>query len=595
MDLVLRFVRTYCTRFALWYLGGVAALGATTWLSTSIPLYLADAIDSLSEPDATVRLELLSWVGVEPVPDVPVVLWIAGVIAVMGLVIMVVRTLSRVLFFTPGRLVEARVKRDLFDSILEHQPRFLRSFAAGDLVSRASSDVNSLRLLSGFGLLQAFNVVIVIGLTLYRMVGLSWSLTLWLLLPLGVGLVLTQISIRWLFLLIRRIQRQIAAVSDHALSSYEGVATLKAFAAEDAMQAHFDRLNGDYQHTTIQRAGLRALIGPILNVAALVDVFLLLLIGGAMVIGGDLSAGELVGFVSLVAFLAGPLRGLGFLLAILKQAQASLERLYAVMDPPPERPDLPEGRPAPSAPPALSIRGLTYRYDEDEDPALEDVSVEVPAGATLGVLGPTGAGKTTLLRCISRLYNPPPGTVFVDGVDVRELDLQDWRKHAVLVPQRPFLFSEALKDNILLGRRDERLLQEALRLAALEQDVEALPDGVDSQVGESGLMLSGGQRQRSALARGLIRDPDVLMLDDVLSAVDHTTEAALIDTLRPEGDTAPTTIIVANRISAIAHAEVIVVLQQGRVVDTGTHEELIAREGLYRDTWDKQSEGEGSA
>jgi len=580
VNLVLRFIRTYCTRYWVWYVGGIAALGATTWLSTTIPLYLADAIDALSEGQ----------------DGLSVVLNTAMIVAAMGAGVMVVRTLSRVLFFTPGRLVEAQVKADLFDRILEHQPAFLRRWPAGDLVSRASSDVNSLRLLSGFGLLQAVNVVVVLGMTIFQMVRLSGSLTLWMLLPLVIGLVLTQVTIRWLFLLIRRMQREIAAVSDHALSSYEGVATLKAFAAEDAMQEHFDELNTAYQTTTVQRAGLRALIGPILNVAALVDVFLLLYIGGRMVIDGDLTPGQLVAFTTLVAFLAGPLRGLGFLLAILKQAQASLERLYEVMDPEPERPDQPHPQPAPEHPPAISIRGLSFSYPGDEDLALDDVSVEVPAGATLGVLGPTGSGKTTLLRCLARLYNPPPGTVFIDGVDVRDLDLDAWRQRAVLVPQRPFLFSESLRDNILLGDDDEEDLTRALGLAALEQDVEALPDGVHSQVGESGLMLSGGQRQRSALARGLIRDPAVLMLDDVLSAVDHATEARLIETLRPpDGGAAPTTVIVANRISALQHAEVILVLEHGRVVARGTHAQLIEQPGLYRETWEKQREGEGAA
>lgn len=579
VNLVFRFLVRYCTPYALWYLGGVIALAATTWLSTSIPLYLRDAIDALGRGEEGLQIVLST----------------AITVALMGAAVMVVRTLSRVLFFTPGRLVEARVKSDLFDRILEHQPGFLRQWPAGDLISRASSDVNSLRLLGGFGLLQACNVVVVIGLTIYRMVSLNAWLTLYLLVPLVVGLILTQVTIRWLFLLIRRMQKEIAAVSDHALSSYEGVATLKAFAAEDAMQRRFDALNGDYQRTTVQRAGLRALIGPILNVAALVAVFVLLYVGGGMVIDGELTQGGLVAYTTLVAFLAGPLRGLGFLLAILKQAQASLERLFEVMDPEPERPDLPNAVEPPQAPPALELRSLSFRYEEDERPALHEVSVRVPAGATLGVLGPTGSGKTTLLRCISRLYNPPPETVFVDGVDVRRLHLESWRQRAVLVPQRPFLFSESLQDNILLGRGEREQLDRALELAALEQDVQALPDGVDSQVGESGLMLSGGQRQRSALARGLIRDPDLLMLDDVLSAVDHATEAVLIDTLRGgDAGSSPTTIIVANRISAIQHAEVILVLDKGRVVGLGTHAELVTQDGLYRETWEKQSEGEAA-
>lgn len=577
MVLVLRFAARYLLPHWWWFLLGVLALIGTNAIAVTIPLYLKEAIDAFS-------------LGAE---GVSTVLWDAGMIAVLGVLVIVIRTLSRVLFFTPGRIVEAEVKRDLFERVMRHQPSFLRGFPSGDLVSRASSDVNNLRLLAGFGLLQAFNVTAVLILTLTQMMRLAPWLTLWMLVPLVLGLLLTQGSIYWLFILVRRMQQEIAAISDHALSSYEGVATLKAFVAEDPFEKRFDALNRAYTRTTVQRAGLRALIGPIMNVATMTSVFLLLWIGGDMVIQETISVGDLVALISLVAILAGPLRGLSFLLSIVKQAQASLERIFAVTDPVPERPDLPDPMSAPAQPPALSIRGLTFRYPDAETPSLVDVSVEVPAGATLGVLGPTGAGKTTLLRCLSRLYNPPPGTVFVDGVDVRKLDLDDWRRRAVLVPQRAFLFSETLRDNILLGEDDPQRLQQALELAALGQDVEALPSGVESQVGEAGLMLSGGQRQRSALARGLIREPAVLMLDDVLSAVDHATEAELIESLRPGHTLAPTTVIVANRISAIQHAEVILVLDRGRVVDQGTHAELAEREGLYRDTWEKQREGDG--
>lgn len=579
MDLVLRFARRYLLPYWVWYLGGVVALIGTNAISVSIPLYLAEAIDALDQ-GAGGRDTLL---------------WNAGIIGALGAVVIVVRTLSRVLFFTPGRLVEARVKRDLFEKVLRHQPAFLRRFPSGDLVSRASSDVASLRLLAGFGLLQVFNVTAVLVLTLTQMARLSPSLTLWMIGPLAVGLVLTQLTIRWLFILIRRMQREIAAVSDHALSSYEGVATLKAFNAEDPFEDRFRTLNAAYRRTTVQRAGLRALIGPILTVAGLIDVFLLLYIGGGMVIEETITAGELVAFTSLVAYLAGPLRGLGFLLSIVKQAQASLERLFEVIEPAPDRPDLPRPTAPSATPPALSVRGLTFTYPDADRPSLEEVSVEVPAGATLGILGPTGAGKTTLLRCLARLYNPPRGTVFVDGVDILDLDLDAWRTRAVLVPQRAFLFSESLRDNILLGEDDPDRLDQALELAALAPDIEALPDGVESQVGESGLMLSGGQRQRSALARGLIRDPALLMLDDVLSAVDHATEAQLIESLRPRHGAPPTTVIVANRISALQHAEVILVLEGGRVADRGTHQELVDRPGLYRQTWEKQREGEGAA
>jgi ATP-binding cassette subfamily B protein len=572
--LLFTFARQIVVTYWPWYLLGIVALMFTNWLTVTIPLYLAEAIDAVTSGPEGVKIAAAN----------------AGTIAAMGLAMMGVRTLSRVAFFTPGRLAESAAKRGLFTRILEQQPTFLRAWSAGDLVSRASSDVNSLRLLAGFGLLQAVNVVVVLAFTLTQMVRLSWVLTLWVSIPLAIGLLLTQVSIRWLFVLLRRLQEEIAKLSDAALSSYEGIPTVQAFVAEGAFEKRFQDIDRQYRRTTIQRAAIRSLVSPVLNLAALLDVFLLLWIGGGMVIEGAMTAGELVAFTSLVAVLASPLRGLGFLLAIIKQAQASLERIGEVVDPPVDRPDREAGPVLPGeAPPGLEIRDLTFCYPDAGSPALTGVSLQVPAGGTLGLFGATGSGKTTLVRCIARLYNPPPGTIFVDGVDVRHLDLEAWRRSAVLVPQRAFLFSETLKDNLLLGDDRPGRLEEALRLAALEQDVAALPQGVDSQVGEAGVMLSGGQRQRSALARGLLRDPRVLMLDDVLSAVDPETEARLITAIR-ERARRPTTVLVANRIGALLHADVIVVFDHGRVVDQGTHAELITRPGPYQETWLRQSE-----
>ena len=380
------------------------------------------------------------------------------------------------------------------------------------------------------------------------------------------------------------------------MGSYQGVSTIQGFSAHRAFVHRFDTRNLALQTTILKRTALRTVISPILSFSTGVSVFLILYLGGSMSIAGQtadaariLSTGELVAFITLVALLAGPLRGLSFLLAIVKQAQASLERINDVMAPEPDRPDLPTPISVGTHPPQISIQGLTFSYPGSDSPVLSDVSIEIRSGTTLGVFGPTGAGKSTLLHCVSRLYNPPVGTIQVDGIDIRSLDLEQWRANSVLVPQRPFLFSETVWENISLDVYDRSLAAAITSLTALTPDVGSFTEGLDTQVGESGVMLSGGQRQRIALARGLIRTPKLLILDDVLSAVDHRTEHELIRTLRDSG-TSPTTIIVAHRISALQHAESIVVLEHGRVVDQGTHEELVQRPGLYRDTWSKQRE-----
>lgn len=571
----LRFSRTYLLRYWHWYLAGAVALLATNWLSVEIPLQLARGIDALAPGGG----------------GTPVILRSAATVAGMGAVVIVVRTASRLLFFTPGRLVEAQVKRDLFEHLLRHQAVFLDQWPTGDLVSRASTDVNMVRLLGGFTFLGVVNTVVAFATAGTQMARISPALAAWILVPLVLAFGVTVVAVGRLRDVMDRMMAQSAELSDHVLSSYQGVPCIHAFRAEDAFRARFGHVNDALLGTMLERANYRALIGPVLSLAASTAVFLLLWIGGPMAIQGDLTVGELVAFTTLVAYLTGPLRGLSFIVGLIKQAQSSIERLEAILVPAPDRPDLPDPTPPPAAPPRLEIRGLTFAYpDAPDHVVLADLSVEVPPGGTLGILGSTGAGKSTLLRCVTRLYNPPPGTVFVNGVDVRSLDLDAWRRRVTFVPQRAFLFSEPVRDNILLGAPDDGRLEAALRLAQLEADLESLPDGVDTTVGEAGLTLSGGQRQRVALARGLIRPHEVLILDDVLSAVDHATEQALIAAIRTGHR--PTTLLVAHRISAIQHADRILVLEGGRVVDVGTHDELARRPGLYRDIWDRQREAE---
>jgi ATP-binding cassette subfamily B protein len=557
--------------YAAWYLGGGAALLATNWLSVTIPLEAARAIDALTRVN----------------PDAAYVQRKAALIAIMGLAIILCRTASRVLFFTPGRLVEARLRQDLFEPLLRQQPSFLKRYPPGDLMSRATSDTNSVRLLVGFGSLQIVNAVVAVTLAGVQMFRISPTLALLTLPPIAVALGITQVSIRRLYELLHQLQKQIAQLSDTILSSYQGVATIQGFVAERAFLNRFDEENEAYQRSSLKRSNLRILIGPLLAMSASINIFVLLALGGPMAIAGTVSVGELIAFVALIGHLVGPLRATSFLMSIWKQAQVGLERLGEVIDAVPERPDLPQPMSAPPGPPEIELRGLSFSYpDAPNALVLRDVNLRIPAGSTLGILGPTGSGKTTLLRCISRLYNPPEGTIWINGEDVRRIDLEGWRRHTVYVPQRTFLFSETLEENVLLGLPSDRL-DAILAATTLDVDLASLPHGKQSQVGESGIMLSGGQRQRVALARGLLRPHALLLLDDVLSAVDHATEQRLLDALRASAQR-PTTIVVANRISALRLADRIAVIEAGRIVDLGTHEELVARPGLYRDTFERQ-------
>ncbi|MFT6231302.1 MAG: ATP-binding cassette subfamily B protein [Myxococcota bacterium] len=574
MNAVFKFYRTHGPPHWRWYLAGLFTLLCTNFLSVRIPVYLGRAVDVIKAGGDNVQADVSFY---------------AGVIAAMGVGIIVVRTLSRVAFFTPGRLVEAEVKRNLFQKLLRQQLPFHQVYPAGDLISRSSSDVGYVRLLAGFGAFGIVNTAIALIMAIAQMTEINAFLAAVTMVPVILALLSVRVFIKRMFRLVHKMQKELAQLSDHVLSTYQGIATVKSFAAEDAFAERFDRTNRDYLRTSEQRADMRALIGPILAFAATLNVFVLLYFGGPMAIREEITVGELVAFIALTGFLAGPIRGASFLLSVFKQAEAALQRIDEVADPLPERPDLPNPVAVPPSCPELRVEHLTFAYPDAADvPVLQDIELVVPPGTTLGIMGATGSGKTTLIRMLTRLFNPPAGTVFVDGIDICTLDLDAWRRTLAVVPQRAFLFSESVRDNILLGAPDDGRLERVLEATTMDVDIAALPQGTETLVGESGVMLSGGQRQRTALARGLIRDHTLLVLDDVLSAVDHKTEHQLIAAMRSGGPS--TSIIVANRISAIQHADQIIVLEDGRIVQRGDHASLLTEEGVYRDIWERQSD-----
>jgi ATP-binding cassette subfamily B protein len=314
-----------------------------------------------------------------------------------------------------------------------------------------------------------------------------------------------------------------------------------------------------------------------------------------MVLANRLTVGELAAFTALLTVLLPPLRSFGWMLSVIQRGRAALDRIFELMDEPVERPEGTTGLVSVSGDgPAIEFRDLRFAYPDDPDrPVLDGVSARVEGSAVVGLFGRTGSGKSTLLRLLTRLFNPPPGTILVDGNDILDLDLGSWRSRITMVPQRPFLFSDSIAANVGLDERSDRdQVRRAVAAAALAADLQALPDGLDTVVGERGIMLSGGQRQRVALARGLCRGGDVLILDDVLSAVDHETEGHLVETIAgiARGPRSPTVFISSHRLSAFRSCDEILVMDRGRLVDRGTHDDLISRAGPYLDAWVVQSQ-----
>lgn len=578
MTLMLSFVRRYVMPFWLWFVAGSFFLFITNYLAVQIPIQLAKAIDAIR------------------VGNQPQTLYYAIVtIAVMGALVIIVRTLSRVLFFTPGRLVEYQLKNDMFDKLLRLQPSFYSEWQTGDIVSRTANDMTFVRVMVGFGTLQVINITTALLLAGTQMLLLSPWLTLLILIPLGVGMLVVNVGIRRLFDLSRQSQEEMSSLSEHILASLQGVQTIQGFNAQEAFHTRFLKRNKDYMTTNLKLVNVRVITLPVLALSGAMCIWVLLAFGGPMAIRKEISVGQLVAFTSYIALLLMPLRSLGWLMSVFQRGRTSLERVMELLDVEPERPDLPDPiHTQPGKGPGFRFKQLSFAYPDDPDnPVLHDIDVELPAGKMIGVFGRTGSGKTTLLRLLSRAYNAQPEQLFVDDIDITKLHLDEWRKRMSVVTQSPFLFSDDIATNIAMGERPREEIEQVIDSAALRRDLESLPDGLDTIVGERGIMLSGGQRQRVALARALCRPFDFLILDDVLSAVDHQTEHTLIETIKQIGhsrpEAPPTTILVSHRLSALCSTDLILVLEQGKLVDKGTHQELIRREGPYKEAWELQS------
>ncbi|MGM0576346.1 MAG: ABC transporter ATP-binding protein [Myxococcota bacterium] len=570
-----RFWTRFLRRYRVWYGLGIVFLVATNALTVAIPGFVQRAIDALSAGEGADSAIPWAWA-------------VLGA----GVGIVIVRTLSRTLFFNPGRTVEFRVKNGMFDRLLDLPRRFFDRMRPGEIISRGTNDTNAVRTLAGFVTLQLFNVLFMLLLTGGRMTVLNAKLALICGLPLVVAVLVLRRAIRVMFRLTARAQQQIAVLSDRILETYNGVGVVHAFNALPGVDARFDEANDELLDIGLSLNRIRAWLLPVVSVVGNLCVVLLLFFGGRMVVAGELTVGELAAFAVYINILVSGLTSLGWMIGAVQRGWIALGRVDDVLY-------VDERRPEPLAPmpePGTSGLGLEatslgFTYPGADAPALQDVSLRVRPGEVLGVFGLTGAGKSTLLDLLSRVREPPAGTVSIDHTDVRDVPVRDYWARVAYVTQEPFLFSASIRDNVVLAPPDndvpvdEERLRRAVEDAALDVELESFSDGLDTVVGERGITLSGGQRQRVALARAFYRDFDVLLLDDVLSAVDHATEKRLVDAiyrrLRQGGSAPRTAVVVSHRVSVLARSDRVVVLEDGRVVDRGHHRDLLARGGPY--------------
>ncbi len=565
----------YICRYRARYLRGIVCLVVTATLAMSIPLLLKRAVDGIEKglPFRQVSFYILA---------------IVGVALVQG----VVRAFSRFLIFNVGRDIEYDLRNDLFAHLQKLSLSYYQDQFTGDLMSRLVNDVTAIRMMLGLGIVNLLNTPLYYIYAVSAMMAMDRRLTFAALSLYPVMLLIVKKMSRQLMEKTLKVQEGLAGLSSRVQEGVSGIHVVRAYAREEWQNDEFARLNDVFKAESMALAKMRGFFQPLMKVVSGLGLLVVLWYGGAHVIAGRLSLGDLVAFMGYLHLLAWPTMALGWLISIFQRGQAALKRLEAIFQ---ARPAIVDGQ---GDGLAREIRGeigfhhvdFAYRAKDNGHQILHDIDFTVPAGSTVAIVGRMGSGKSTLVHLLPRLFDVSGGAITIDGLDVRTVSLAALRKWVGFVPQDPFLFSSRIKDNIAfaLPAVDEERVRWAAEVASLAREVEEFPRGYDTIVGERGITLSGGQKQRLTLARALIADPPILVLDDALSSVDTQTERAILRALR-ETTRGKTVIVISHRISAVRDADMIVVLDEGRIVETGTHASLVERGGVYADIFQQQT------
>jgi ATP-binding cassette subfamily B multidrug efflux pump len=513
--------------------------------------------------------------------------------------------LTRWVLIGVSRDIEFDIRSDLLNRLLLMEPEFYVRNRTGELMSRSTNDLNAVRMVLGPGIMYSGQTIIGMALAIIVMSQLSGSLTLWVLLPVPVVAVVVQHFGKVIHELYEKIQASLATLSAKVQENLAGVRVVRAYAQEEAEIRGFDEPNREYVSRNVKLIRTWSMFMPSLQALIGITFLIVLWQGGHLVLRGRISLGALIAFYSYLGILVWPMIALGWVTNIFQRGAASMGRLNYILAAQPQIDDRAAAVPAEQKVQGeIEFRNLTFAYptnmaggsanaagngNRPADGVLRDINLRIPAGSTLAIVGPTGSGKTTLAALVARLWEAPDGSVLIDGHSIREWPL-DTLRHAIgYVPQDTYLFSETVGENIAFGlpKFDLERVREAAEVASLDADVQEFPAKYDTMVGERGITLSGGQKQRTALARAIVRDPRILILDDSLSSVDTQTEERILSRLRGIMRDR-TTILIAHRTSTVREADQIVVLRDGSITERGTHEELLARGGYYADLYQKQ-------
>lgn len=586
MGVFWNFSQRYAFKYLWWFALGFLFVFLTQFLAVAIVEQIKQAIDAADVNGATAKT----------------ILPFVGAIAILALVTIVVRTISRLLIFTPARLMEYVIRNDYYGNLLSLQRDFHSKHEAGDLVSRCSNDIAFIRAAYGFGVLQIANVAMTLVLVAGAMYRMDARATLYLAIPTVLAFGVIQLSIDLVMKHWRLANEQLGDLSSLTLASYKGVSAIQNYHAEPAMGKRFNWINDKFLGTQTKIALMQTFVLPTVKLVENLSIFFILFFIGPKVIQGSLTIGEVTAFLGYIGLLMPPLRSIGWMLNVFNRSIPAIERLDEVLL---AVPDLPAvaftEKDLPNQPQTLTTKGLSFGFSptpKNQNPfQLHHINLEVTPGKILGIVGPLGSGKSVLLESLLRLNMPSENQLFLGEKDATHISLNAFRDHFSFAPQKAFLFSTTLRQNLIMAmdakeaeRSDlDTYLMDMLAIAGFRMDPKQFPKGLETEVGEKGVMLSGGQRQRIALARALIKPAHVVVLDDVLSAVDHETERLILENLRQHASN-KAFVIASHRVSAIQWADEILVMESGKIVQRGTHDTLVAMPGFYREICKYQSQ-----
>jgi ATP-binding cassette subfamily B protein len=572
----LKRLETYFRRYAWVLIPAVVGLLLTRILDAVVPLMMKTAIDSLADP------------GIEPNYGWPAVGIVCVVAVRFGVFIFARRLMRRV-----SIAVAYDLRKRMFNNIQYQGATFFNRFNTGDLMSRTINDINMVRMVVSFAAVDMILFFFTIAAGLYFMLSLSPELTTWVVMPLPFVAVTGFILARKMFPYYRDQQEAMAEVTSFTQENLNGIRTIKAMSQEQQEVRRFHQVSTNYVKMVYRASRFNAWIGLIMPVMSSVSPAILFFYGGALALSGDITIGTYTAFAAYMWMVIWPIRHIGMALSMFTAAAAGTQRIFEALDFEADVKDAPADNlpAAEGVAGSIEFRGLTFWHPGAARPTISDIDIKVDAGETIALLGRVGAGKSTLLRAVVRLVNTPPGTVFIDGHDVCDFSVATLREVAALVPQDPFLFSTTLRENLTYDQPDraESELWDAAEAAGVADSIRSFPEGMATIVGERGQTLSGGQKQRTTLARGLVRQSPILLLDDCFSAVDTETEDRILSGLaRLRED--KTTILISHRVSTARHADRIYIVDNGRISEAGTHDELVERGGYYADLAAVQSD-----